>query len=417
MSAPRSIAAALALAGAAALGASPAPAQELAGSQIERGRYLAHAGDCQACHTDIENDGPAYAGGRGLDTPFGVIYTPNLTPDDETGIGRWSREEFYRALNEGVGREGEHLYPAFPYPYFTLMPREDVDAIFDYLRTLEPVRAPKPENELPFPLNVRQAVAGWKMLFFDEREFVDDAQRSPEWNRGRYLVDGPGHCGACHTGKNLLGADVDAQYLRGGVLENWFAPNIRGGENGGIAHWSEEDIVEFLRDGRARHTAPMQRMGEVVALSTQHLSDPDLLAIATYLKSLADEAPEPADQPETARLETGEAIYFDNCAACHDGDLSGVEYFFAPLESSNKVAGEDPTTLIRIILEGARAQPTHNAPTPLSMPPFAWKLGDEEIADLATFLRHRVGRGAGPVSASEVEDMRSYLNEHVRSSP
>src|SRR5690606_19200309 len=148
----------------------------------ERGRYLTYAGDCQACHTDIENDGISYAGGRGLSTPFGVIYTPNLTPDDETGLGRWSRDDFYKAMNEGVGREGEHLYPAFPYPYFTNMPREDVDAIFDYLRTLEPIRSEKPENELPFPLNIRQTVAGWKLLFFEERDFSVDPAQSAEWN-------------------------------------------------------------------------------------------------------------------------------------------------------------------------------------------------------------------------------------------
>lgn len=405
------------VAGAAALATVSAFAQELAGSQIERGRYLTYAGDCQACHTDIENDGIPYAGGRGLDTPFGVIYTPNLTPDDETGIGRWSRDDFYRALNEGVGREGEHLYPAFPYPYFTNMPREDVDAVFDYLQTLEPVRAERPENELPFPLNIRQAVAGWKMLFFEEQEFVEDPARSAKWNRGRYLVDGPAHCGACHTGKNVLGADIDDEYLRGGVLENWFAPNIRGGDNGGIADWDERDIIEFLRDGRGRHTSPMQRMGEVVALSTQHLTDADLGAMATYLKSLDDEPHGESEEFDAARLETGEAIYFDNCAACHDSDLSGVEYFFAPLESSNKVAAEDPSTVIRVILEGARAQPTENAPTPLSMPPFAWKLSDAQIADLVTFLRHRAGRGAGAVSASQVGDMRDYLVEHERSSP
>lgn len=399
------------------MAATPAHAQELAGSQIERGRYLTYAGDCQACHTDIENDGIPYAGGRGLSTPFGVIYTPNLTPDDETGLGRWSRDDFYRALNEGVGREGEHLYPAFPYPYFTLMPRQDVDAIFDYLRTLEPVRSEKPENELPFPLNVRQAVSGWKMLFFEEREFTQDPAQSAEWNRGRYLVDGPAHCGACHTGKNLLGADVEDEYLRGGLLENWFAPNIRGGQNGGISHWEEHDIVEFLRDGRSRHTAPMQRMGEVVELSTQHLTDTDLGAIATYLKSLED-APHPeGEEIENARLEIGKAIYFDNCAACHEADLSGIDYFFAPLESSNKVAAEDPSTVIRIILEGARAQPTLKSPTPLSMPPFAWKLDDEQVADLVSFLRNRAGRGAGVVSASEVADMREYLVEHERSSP
>lgn len=408
---------ALGAAASAILAVASAEAQELAGSQVERGRYLAYAGDCQACHTDIENDGIPYAGGRGLATPFGVIYTPNLTPNDETGLGRWSRDDFYNAMNKGVGREGEHLYPAFPYPYFTNMPREDVDAIFDYLRTLEPVRSEKPKNELPFPLNIRQAVAGWKVLYFEEKDFSIDPAQSAEWNRGRYLVDGPAHCGACHTGKNMLGADVEDEYLRGGLLENWFAPNIRGGNDGGLAHWDAQDIVEFLRDGRSRHTAPMQRMGEVVELSTQHLTDADLGAIATYLKSL-DDSPRPEPKVlDQARQQRGEAIYFDNCAACHEADMSGVEYFFARLDKSNKVAAEDPSTVIRLILEGARAQPTENAPTPLSMPPFAWKLDDEQIADLVSFLRYQADQSVGSVDASEVAAMREYLIEHERSSP
>lgn len=391
--------------------APPVAAQELAFSQVERGRYLATAADCMACHTDIEEGGEAYAGGRGLETPFGVIYSANLTPDETTGIGRWSRDEFYRALTEGVGRDGEHLYPAMPYPHFTLMSRADADAIYDYLFTLEPVIRERPENELPFPLTLRQTLAGWKMLFFEPRTFAVDPDRSPDWNRGRYLVDALAHCGACHTAKNFLGANKDDGYLRGGTLENWFAPNIRGGVNGGIADWQEEDIVRFLRDGRARHTAPMQRMGEVVALSTQNLREEDLRAIAVYLKSLDDEPREAPEAPDQARLEIGAGIYFDNCAACHAADRTGVPYLFAPLASSNKVAAEDPATAIRIILGGARAEATRAAPSQIAMPPFAWKLTDRQVADLLTYLRHAGERKEGPVSASQVEEMRRYLEE------
>ncbi|WEX10909.1 cytochrome c [Chelativorans sp. AA-79] len=366
-----------------------------------------------ACHTDLENDGRPFAGGRGLETPFGTIYSSNLTPDEETGLGRWSREDFFNALNEGIDREERHLYPAMPYPYFTLMTREDTDAIYAYLRTLEPVRSELPENDLPFPLSIRQSVWGWKLLFFDDEEFVASPERSEEWNRGRYLVDGPLHCGGCHTGKNALGAADDDEYLRGGVLENWFAPNILGGENGGIVDWEHSDIVEFLGDGRARHTAPMQRMGEVVAIATQFLHEDDLEAIATYLKSLEDDPREEQDQPDVARVETGEGIYFDNYAACHAADRSGVPNFFAPLETSNKVLAEDPSTAIRIILGGARAQPTEAAPSVLAMPPFAWKLSDDQIADLLTYLRQSGDRNAGSVSASEIAEMREYLaNEH-----
>lgn len=387
-------------------------AQELAHSEVERGRYLATAANCQGCHTDIENNGVPFAGGRELETPFGLIYSKNLTPDEETGLGGWTREEFYRAMTEGTGREGEQLYPAFPYPYFTIMPRQDIDAIYAYLRTLEPVQVEIPDNELPFPFNIREAVIGWKLLNFDEEKFTPDPTQSEQWNRGRYLVDGPAHCGACHTGKNLIGGDEDHQYLRGGVLENWFAPNIRGGANGGIARWEMEDIMAFLGDGRSRHTAPMQRMGEVVELSTQHLEVADLEAIAIYLKSLDDEpreAPRPASE---ARLASGRAIYFDNCAACHGSEGQGVPYIFAPLSGSNKVRAEDPSSIIRIILSGAQAVHTEAAPGPIAMPAFAWKLDDEEVADLVTYLRQSWNNGGAEVPPSWVADMRSYLEDH-----
>lgn len=391
--------------------ASPSQAQELSFSQIEHGRYLTYAGDCEACHTDIENEGPPFAGGRGLKTPFGTIYSANLTPDDETGLGRWSREDFYNAINEGIDDEGHHLYPAMPYPQLTLMTRDDTDAIFAFLQSLEPITAQTPENKLPFPLNFRLSVSGWKALFFKDEAFRPDPDRSDEWNRGRFLVDGPMHCGACHTGKNLLGANKEDEYLRGGLLENWFAPNIRGGEYGGIAHWEERDIVEFLKNGRARHTAPMQRMGEVVVLSTQNLNETDLRAVAIYLKSLDDDPPEDQVAPDVRRLEAGAGLYFDNCAACHAADAAGVPYVFASLTTSNKVHAKDASTAIRIILGGARAQPTDNAPSMLAMPPFAWKLTDAQIADLLTYLRGSGERRAGPVYEPEVSEMREYLAE------
>lgn len=406
------IRAGLLIAGLLGLATPPGQAQELAASQTDRGRYLATASNCLACHTDIENDGIPFAGARGLDTPFGIIYSQNLTPDPETGLGRWSRDDFYRAMNEGIDRHGRPLYPAFPYVYFTLMPRDDVDAIYDYLLTLEPVTTEVPENELPAPLRIRQAIRGWNMLFFDKKEFASDPAQSPEWNRGRYLVDGPTHCGACHTGKNILGADKDSEYLRGGVLENWFAPNIRGGQNGGLAHWEASDIVEFLRDGRSRHTAPMQRMGEVVTLSTQHMADADLQAIAVYLKSLDDEAPGAPHPLAEDRVAAGQGIYVDQCAACHAADGSGVPYLFAPLDGSNKLTAQDPSSAIRIILEGAQAVATEAAPGPLAMPPFDWKLDDDQLADLVSYLRQAWGNSADAVRASEIADMRSYLTEH-----
>jgi len=397
---------------AALLAAGPVAAQELSSSQIERGRYLAIASNCVSCHTDIDNDGTPWAGGRELDTPFGVIKTPNITFDDETGIGRYSRDDFWRALHEGVRRDGAQLYPALPYLYYTRMPREDVDAIYDYLQTINPVQSDVvPEAELPAPLQVREAVRAWKLLHFDQGVFVPDPRQTDEWNRGAYLVRGPGHCAACHTGKTLTGGDDPDEDLRGGVLENWHAPNIRGGENGGIAHWTEDDIVEFLATGRAAHTIAMQRMGEVVSFSTQHMDEADLRAIAVYLKTLEDAPREVFDPPSEAVMRVGADLYFDNCAACHRSDGAGVDHIFARLDGSNKINSDDPTTIIRVVLEGARAEPTERWPHALAMPAFSWKLTDAQVADLLNYVRHAWGNNASLIDASDVADLREYLAE------
>lgn len=393
-------------------GSVPALAQDLSTSQIDRGRYLAIASNCVSCHTDVDNGGIPWAGGREMETPFGVIVTPNITFDDDTGIGRYTRDDFWRAMHEGVRRDGAQLYPAFPYPYFTRMPREDVDAIYDYLQTIEPVRSDVvPEAELAAPFQVREAVRGWKLLNFDQGVFEPDPTKSEEWNRGAYLVRGPGHCAACHTEKTLTGGDAAGEDLRGGVLENWHAPNIRGGENGGIAHWSEEDIVEYLATGRASHTMAMSRMGEVVGYSTQLMREDDLRAIAVYLKDLDDEPRDTHEAPEEAVMRTGEALYFDNCAACHRSDGAGVDHIFARLDGSNKINSDEATTIIRVVLEGARAQPTERWPHGLAMPAFSWKLTDQQIADILNYVRHAWGNNARLIDASEVADLREYLEE------
>lgn len=406
----------LALAGIIALAAGAALAQGYSFSDIERGRYLATVGNCIVCHTDSERDGIPWTGGREIHTPFGTIVTPNLTPDDDTGLGRWTRDDFWRALHEGVRRDGAQLYPALPYVYFTRMSRDEVDSIYEYLRTLEPVRAERtPEEELPAPLRIREAVLAWKVINFDQGIYEPDPSQTPEWNRGRYLVDGPAHCGACHTGKNLTGGDDANEYLRGGVLEGWYAPNIRGGQNGGIAHWSHDDIVAFLRTGRNSHTVAMNRMGaEVVVPSTQLMSEGDLNAIATYLKSLPDEPRGEADAAPEDAVQAGAGIYFDNCAACHRPDGEGVPYTFASLASSTKIHTDDHTTVVRIILEGAQAAPTLAEPMPFAMPAFAWKLTDEQIASLVTYLRNAWGNTGPALDASAVASIRDELAGDAR---
>lgn len=396
------------IAGSAFLGAAePGRANDFA--EIERGRYLTQAANCQGCHTPPGEE--AFAGGRPLETPFGVIYTPNITFDTETGLGRWSKDDFWRAMHEGKAKDGSQLYPAFPYPHFTKMPREDVDAIYDYLATLQPVRKKKPENELPFPLSWRFTVKGWNMTFFEPGVFRRDPQKSEEWNRGAYLVEGPGHCSGCHTEKNMLGADKKSEHLAGGKLENWAAPDIRGGRHGGLEKWSTEEIVEFLRTGRNAHSAAFSIMSEVISYSTQHMAETDLKAIATYLKDLEGEERTAPETPNDGVMKAGAAIYFDNCTACHVSDGSGVPRFFPPLAGSGKVNNPDSTTVIRVLLEGARTVPTKTHPSPLTMPAFGWKLDDDEIAAVATYVRSSWGNSGGEVQADEVRELRDLLAE------
>lgn len=399
--------AAAVLAGALLADPLPARAQNTVYTEVERGRYALITGNCQGCHTASGEE--PFAGGRGLETPFGTIYTPNITFDPDTGLGRWSRDDFWRAMHEGIAPDGSLLYPAFPYPHFSKIPRAEVDAIYDYLSTLPRVKKEKPENELPWPLSWRLSLAGWRLLYFEPEPFQPNPGKSEAWNRGAYLVEGPGHCAGCHTEKNFAGADKEDRHLMGGQLEDWAAPDIRGGEHGGLADWSEDDIVEFLRTGRNAYTAAFSIMSEVIDYSTQHMVDDDLRAIAIYLKDMAGEERSAPSAPDEEVMEAGAAIYFDNCSACHVSDGSGVPRFFAPLAGSGKVNNEDATTVIRVILEGARAVPTTAHPSPLTMPAFHWKLSDEQVASVATYIRSSWGNRGGAVSAADVAALRERL--------
>jgi mono/diheme cytochrome c family protein len=378
-------------------------------AQVERGRYAVATANCQGCHT-VQGEVP-FSGGRGLGTPFGTIYTPNITFDPDTGLGLWSKDDFWRAMHEGIARDGSNLYPAFPYPHFTRMPRDQVDAIYDYLSTIDPVRKEKPENELPFPLSWRATLSAWNKIFFEPGVFQPDPAKPDEWNRGAYLVEGPGHCAGCHTEKNLAGADKESRHLKGGNLENWSAPDIRGGRHGGLEKWSDGEIVEFLKSGRNEHTAAFSIMAEVIELSTQQMTEEDLRAIAIYLKDLESDEPKTQAEPSEAVMTAGQAIYFDNCSACHVSNGAGVPRFFAPLAGSGKVNNPDATTVIRVILEGARAVPTRTHPSPLTMPAFDWKLTDEQIAAVASYVRASWGNRAAPVSAGDVADLRKALKD------
>ena len=386
---------------------SPADAAQSSFATVQHGKALVEAGDCAGCHTT--NPDRPFAGGLAVETPFGTIYSSNLTPDRETGIGTWSDEDFWRAMHLGVGATGERLYPAFPYPNFTKLTRDDVDAIWTYLKTLQPIRSKPAANDLTWPLDHRVLVRGWNLLFFRPGVFQRDPAKSDAWNRGAYLVEGAGHCGACHTAKNFFGADKASAFLQGGVLQNWFAPNITDAERTGLRSWSDDDIVEHLKTGRNRISGATGIMAEVVANSTSRMSDSDLRAIAAYLKDFSGGDELKPAAPHQSAMDAGKRIYDDSCTACHQGSGNGVAHMFPRLKDNPNVQSRDATSVIRVILDGARTVATNPRPTPSSMPAYDWKLSDEEIAAVATYVRNAWGNSAPEVGAGEVRAMRKAL--------
>ena len=375
-------------------------------TQVERGRYLTILSDCGSCHT-VPGSNQPFAGGRPIETPFGNIVAPNITADAETGIGSWSDDQFDAAVRKGVGRDASRLYPAMPYNDYTKMSRDDVLAIRAYLNTVTPVRNTVTANTLPFPFNIRASLRVWNALYFREGEYQTNPNRSAEWNRGAFLVDGPGHCGACHTPKTLLGGDQTDQYLRGAYLQGWSAPDITNDTQLGIGAWSQEDLVAYLKSGHNRVTAATGPMGEVVTLSTAFMTDSDLKAMATYLKSLpgrtTGSAPLPANNPAMA---AGSAIYRDQCSACHGLDGKGVAELFPSIADSTMVRSDDPTTSIRIVLRGARSVGTMSQPTASGMLSYGWQLDDDEVAAVLTYIRNNWGGGAAQVSSDQVSKVR-----------
>jgi mono/diheme cytochrome c family protein len=377
-------------------------------TQIERGRYLAVAGDCASCHT-IPGRRP-FAGGRPIETPFGNILAPNITPDRDTGIGAWSDDDFDAAVRKGVRRDGSLLYPAMPYNAYTKMSREEVLALRAYLNTVEAVRNAVVANILPFPFNIRAAMHVWNALYFTEGAYKPDPAKSADWNRGAYLVDGPAHCGACHTPKTLLGGDKTNRYLQGSDLQGWSAPDITNDKARGIGNWSAAEAVAYLKTGHNRVTAATGPMAEAISLSTSQMTDADLAAIVTYLKSLPDRggaaSPLPAQDPV---MVAGAAIYRDACSACHGLDGRGTAQLFPSLADSSMVRSNDPATLIRIVLRGARSVATAGEPTAPGMPSYAWQLDDAQVAAVLTYVRNAWGAGAATVSAQDVARAKSQL--------
>ena len=391
----------------------PARAQGTTYSTIERGRYLVNAGDCASCHT--AEGGKPYAGGLAVPTPFGTIYSTNITPDPATGIGKWSEQDFYNAMHDGIRRDGKHLYPAFQYPWFTKVSRADVHAIKAFLDTVTPVRQQNKPTELPWPLSVREVMAGWNKLYFHEGAFKPDHKKSEQWNRGAYLVEGLGHCGACHTDTNLLGAPKTADKLKGGDFgEHWYAPGLTSNLRDGLGGWSAAEIVEYLKTGANAKSAAGGPMAEVVKNSTQYLSDVDLNAIAVYLKDV------PAEQARAAAKTTdidkqawsrGEALYVDNCTGCHMENGAGVAQIFPSLKGSSAVQAKLPDTVTHILLAGAKTAATPGKPTGFAMPAFARKLDDKEVADLVNYIRNAWGNHSSLTNQNAVSKVRKDV-EH-----
>jgi mono/diheme cytochrome c family protein len=376
---------------------------------VERGRYVAAAANCVSCHTRA--GGAAYAGGRAIPTPLGMIYSTNITPDRETGIGSWEEDDLKRALREGVAADGRHLFPAFPYPFYTRMTDGDIADLYAWLRTLEPVRYLPPANDRAFAM--RWPLKAWKALNLEAGAYRPDPARSAEWNRGAYLVQGPGHCGACHTPRDWTLSSEKSVPLRGatlrdevpgGALRDWHAVDLAATKQG-LAAWTVEDIVGYLGKGAGARAGTFGPMNAVIANGTSSLTAEDLRAIATYLKSLdGSDYAGPAPDADAARV--GAPIYERHCRECHGPSGRGGLFEGPPLAGSAVVQGGDPSSLINVILHGSDRPAGFGSKTWETMPAFAAKLDDAEIAALANFLRGSWGNRASPVGPGAVARQR-----------
>jgi mono/diheme cytochrome c family protein len=358
-------------------------------TQVQRGEYLARAGDCISCHT--AQGGEPYAGGLRLDTPFGYMLSSNITPDPATGIGRWSSADFYRAMHDGVNKSGKDMYPAMPYDFYTLLTREDIDAIFAYLRTLKPVRNQVDTDHLDFPFNQRWSMAAWRELYFTEGAFKADAAQTPSWNRGAYLVEGLGHCSGCHSPRNIVGGIEKDRAFTGAAIDGWYALNLSSNLHAGLGQWTVDEIATYLKTGSYQgKTTALGPMAEVVQNSTSHLTDTDLQAMAEYLKSIPANSRlrTPRKLPDDKRLEIA-ALYLDHCGGCHQSQGRGAPGVFPPLAGNGVVLARDPANIIKVVLGGIPAQGKY-AP----MPSFASQLTDKGIADLTNYIRTSWGNTA-----------------------
>ena len=398
---------------------STARADESTGTPGDRGEYLARAGDCVACHS--VPGGKAFAGGLKMGSPLGAIYSTNITPDPETGIGGYSLEDFDRALRKGIAKDGHHLYPAMPYPSYAKLNDADVAALYDFFTKQVPaVHQANLPNEIPSMLSFRWPLALWNLVFTQSGSYAAKSGHDADWNRGAYLVQGLGHCGACHTPRGFAWQeraldDSNASYLSGALLDAWYAPNLRGDIRTGLGGWSKDDLIDFLKNGHNRAEAAFGSMIDVVNNSTPYLSDSDLNAIAVYLKSLpatSEQQPVAYDDATTAALRSGHApqpgatVYAGSCANCHGFDAKGFAPYMPALAGNPVVLDTDPSSLINLVLNGSNPLVVKGTPDSYRMPQFRLQYSDQEIADVVTFIRNGWGNSAPVVTAAEVGKLR-----------
>lgn len=387
-------------------GAERQPAQSGDAAQIARGRYLARAADCAACHT--APDGAPFAGGVKLTSAFGTFYGTNITPDPRHGIGNWSADDFYRALHDGVSPSGQ-LYPAMPYTSYRQMAREDSDALYAYLMSLPPMAVADREPELSFPFNLRFGVWFWKRLFL--KDALPDASRgqSQEWSRGRYLANALGHCAECHSPRGAFGQLDSARTLAGGALGRVTAPDITP-EALAQRGWSGADLQAFLSGGVAPQGSAFGEMHSVVQLSTQYLTRDDLRAMSTYL--LGDQPPlalpvqTSAPSADMAPLAAGRSVYLAVCAGCHGAEGAGKPHVAVAMRDNSTVRARDPHNLLVSVLDGIDAQDFPGLERMQDMPGFAGTLSNQDIAQLANYLRAQWGGQPADVSADQVRKLR-----------
>jgi len=383
-------------------------------ANIERGKYLALAGNCASCHTTAS--GEFMAGGLAFETSFGTIYSTNITPDAATGIGDWTATDFLNSMRHGVRPGGEHLYPVFPYTAFTKVTDEDIAAIFAYLQSIPAVLQAAPENDIAFPFNMRSLMAIWKTLFFDAGAYVADESRPADWNRGAYVVEALAHCGACHSPRNYLGAEQAGMAMSGGVYADkvpngtvrpWSAPNLTGAPNG-LGMWAHEEVAAYLKNGINSYVETFGPMNEVIINSTRHLSDDDVSSMAVYLKSLPASETDRGTVAKDKVLGMGRTLYNLHCGTCHlPTGLGGEESAPRLGGGSLVVQASNPASLINVILDGPEL-PDPPLPTKRRKPmeSFRYLLDDDEIAALASFLRSSWDNTGGEVTAEQVRAQR-----------